>query len=211
MRIVIYLFRHGKTIDADEKRYKGHLDVPLSDEGISQIKCQVNQLKQRLRKYSNHTQPVDLDAIYTSDLSRTVQSAKIIADVFNLTPIKKTALKERNFGQWEGMTFDEINSKYPKDFSAWANDPLTFSPSGGESTTDLYNRVIPAFNDILKQRTHGHIVIMGHGGVNRIILCHLLKIPLQHCFRIEQDFAALNVIEIYDNMPVVKELNYTAY
>ncbi len=193
----IYLIRHGETEDADSGRYKGHLDVPLSENGIKQIKKLAEYLLQ-------HT---DLKAVYTSDLNRAIKSAEIIAGLFGLKTVITGKLKERNFGEWEGMTFNEIEAKWPDAFKAWAANPLKFSAVGGESTLEARNRVMPAFNKIIDQHKEQNIAIVSHGGVIRIILCELLGIPLENIFRIEQDFAALNIIELWD-YPVIKQINY---
>jgi alpha-ribazole phosphatase/probable phosphoglycerate mutase len=190
----VYLIRHGETEDADSRRYKGHIDVPLSASGIDQIK--------KLSELSS-----ELMAVYCSDLGRAVKSAEIIAGPFGLKPVIVENLKERNFGVWEGMTFDEIKDRWPDAFTAWADNPLRFSPIEGESTLEARERVLPVFNEITDSHKGQNIAIVSHGGVIRIILCELLGIPLENIFRIEQGFAALNVIEMWD-YPVVKHINY---
>lgn len=205
----IYLIRHGETEDADSRRYKGHIDVPLSENGIAQVKRLSEYFVQNCSKLFNAVQRSSgsLDAVYSSDLGRAVKSAEIIAGPFGLKPVIKKGLKERNFGVWEGMTFDEISKKWPDAFGAWAANPLKFSPMEGESTLEARDRTLPVFHEIVDKHKEQNIAIVSHGGVIRIILCELLGIPLENIFRIEQDFAALNVIEMWD-YPVVKRLNY---
>ncbi|MBF0555445.1 MAG: histidine phosphatase family protein [Nitrospirae bacterium] len=186
------------TVNAQERRYKGHIDVPLSDEGIRQAK--------RLAEFIRN-----LDApirIFCSDLSRAVKTAETIGQPFGITPVPLKGLRERHFGAWEGMTFDEIKAAYPKEFTSWARDPMSFSPVGGESTMDVSLRVLPVFYDLIKDRGDETIAVVAHGGVNRVILCDILGIPLTHIFRVEQDFICLNIIDFYDGVPVVKLLNY---
>ena len=206
----VYLIRHGETEDADSRRYKGHIDVPLSEKGVEQMK--------RVAKYimgdSNLARRVPLrngcggplTAVYCSDLSRAIKSAEIIAHPCDLKPVHIKGLKERSFGEWEGMTFDEIKEKWPDAFCAWAANPLKFSPMGGESTTEVRDRAIKALNEITVKHEEQNIAIVSHGGVIRVVLCELLGIPLENIFRIEQGFAALNVIEIWD-YPVVTLIN----
>ncbi len=202
----VYLIRHGETEGAETKRYKGHIDVPLSDNGIEQVKRLSAFLEgTRSRRPDMTISPIH--AVYCSDLDRAIKSAEIIAGPHGLKPVINEGIKERNFGVWEGMSFEEINEKWPDAFSAWADNPLRFSPMNGESTLAARDRAMPAFQEIVNNHKEGNIAIVTHGGVIRIILCELLGIPLENIFRIEQDFAALNVIEIWD-YPVVKHINY---
>ena len=105
------------------------------------------------------------------------------------------------------MTFNEIKEKYPEEFEAWANNPLRYSPIKGESTIEVKDRTIPSLTKILDNHKGENIAVVAHGGVNRIILCHFLGIPLENIFRIEQDYAAVNIVELWDKYPVIKLIN----
>jgi len=238
----LYLIRHGETEDAGLRRYKGHLDVPLSERGIRQMEAVAKYLKMEDGKGKME----DITGVYCSDLKRAIQSAEIIAKPLGLKPVVVSELRERNFGQWEGMTFEEIAKKWPDTFKAWAEDPLRHSPPGGESTLEVRERVIDALDKILKELQSGSswfkkvvqdsskivqngskvdnnttlnnieqslttlnqiIIVVAHGGVNRVILAELLGMPLENIFRIEQDYACVNIIDFHDGYPVVKGFN----
>ena len=154
-----------------------------------------------------HRASSKLSAIYCSPLSRALKSAEIIAEPHGLKPIVIEDLRERSFGIWEGMTFTEIKENYPKEFEAWAGNPLRYSPVDGESTVEVRERAVKAVDSLLSNHNSEHIAIVAHGGVNRIILCHIMGIPLENIFRIEQDFAAVNIIEFWEKYPVVKLIN----
>jgi alpha-ribazole phosphatase/probable phosphoglycerate mutase len=203
----IYLIRHGEVADANPRRYNGHIDVPLSENGAEYIKRLAAFLSTEARRRGGAEESSALKAVYCSGLIRAVNSAEIIAEPFGLKPVVIDGLKERGFGQWEGMSFDEVNEKWPDAFTAWADDPLKFSPIGGESTIETRDRVIPVFNKIVDDHKGEEIAVVSHGGVIRVILCEMLGIPLENIFRIEQDFGALNVIEIWD-YPIVERMNY---
>ncbi|MFA5354405.1 MAG: histidine phosphatase family protein [Thermodesulfovibrionales bacterium] len=221
MATTVYLIRHGETEGSGEKRYKGSIDVPLSERGVEQIRrssrfITYNLLSKAVSKYAGYLCDLHgkaeapengLSAVYCSPLSRALKSAEIIAEPHGLPPIVIPDIRERSFGIWEGMTFTEIKEKHPVEFEAWANNPLDYSPIEGESTLAVKERVIRALDEILSSHPDGSIAIVAHGGVNRVILCHLLGIPLENIFRIEQDFAAVNIIELWERYPVVKALN----
>ena len=240
MVTTLYLVRHGETAGSETKRYKGSIDVPLSENGAEQVKASSLLIQEYLGKayfskhmsylkeihkssdYSTDEQKAEtersaeglrnskdsgLQAVYTSNLSRAVRSAGIIAEPYSLKPVEIPDLRERSFGLWEGMTFTEIKEKYPEEFEGWANDPLRYSPIEGESTIAVKERVIPWLAKILEGHKGDNISVVAHGGVNRIILCHVLGMPLENIFRIEQDYAAVNIIEFWDKYPVVKLIN----
>ena len=239
MVTTLYLIRHGETIGSEVKRYKGSIDVPLSEAGIAQMKEASVFIANKLRrsgitKYKSYLNDIHasfpdmpddkeamLSAVYCSNLSRAVRSAEIIAGPHGLQPLVVPEFRERNFGVWEGMTFNEIKDQYPSEFEAWASDPLKYSPVNGESTSVVYDRAIRALDGIMNkhaaesadrkvsdnQGPADSIAIVAHGGVNRIILCYLLGVPLENVFRIEQDHAAVNIVEFWGRYPVVKLLN----
>ena len=226
MVTTLYLIRHGETEGSETKRYKGSLDVPLSENGLEQAKKTAAFLVERLEsshssKYLSYWKDIHgegpdlpapdsgrlLAAVYCSHLSRAVKSAEIISEPYGLEPVIVDDLRERGFGIWEGMAFNEIREKYPREFEAWASNPLKYSPIGGESTLEVRDRAVGALDRILSDHQGENIAIVAHGGVNRVILCHIMGIPLENVFRIEQDFAAVNIIEFWEKYPVVKLLN----
>jgi alpha-ribazole phosphatase/probable phosphoglycerate mutase len=200
----LYIIRHGATEGSEEPRYKGSMDVPLSEHG----KVQVQKTADVMAK--NGFTP---GTIYCSDLSRARVSAEIIGGRFAMTatmpiiPIIIEEFRERDFGRWEGMSFKEIGKKFPEDFDAWAKDPLRFSPLDGESTLEVKARVMPKLKEVLEAHDGGNVTLVAHGGVNRIILCEMLGLSLEYIFRIEQDNACLNIIRFYDELPVIELLN----
>jgi len=229
MATTLYLIRHGETVGSDTQRYKGGMDVPMSSRGIAQIKKVSAFIASRLQRSGTTLQksylndihstlprmfdndPAKLSAVYCSDLGRALDSAEIIANPYDLKPLVVPELRERNFGVWEGMTFNEIRELYPSEFDAWASDPLKHSPVNGESTVEVFHRVMGALDIIMSKYSSespaDHIAVVAHGGVNRIILCHLMGVPLENIFRIEQDAAAVNIIEFWGRYPVIKLLN----
>lgn len=227
MVTTLYLIRHGETEGSAVKRYLGSIDVPLSAKGVQQVMevsafIRVDLKTLGASQHSSYLKEVHraphtdreyglkegaLHAVYSSDLSRAIKSGQIVAEPYALEVIVVSELRERSFGIWEGMTFQEIKETYPSEFESWADNPLKYSPPGGESTIEVHERVIRALDMILSNHRGDRIAIIAHGGVNRIILCHLLGIPLENIFRIEQNHGAVNIIEFWEKYPVVKLIN----
>mgnify|MGYP001181867715 FL=1 len=192
----VYLVRHGAiTLPAGGRRFIGQTDVPLSDEGIRQA-C---RLKEALRC-------ADLSAVYCSDLLRCVETARIIAEPHGIAPISEARLREIFLGQWEGLAFDEVSARYPEEYRARGLDMVNYRPPGGESFMDCARRALPAFFDILGAE-EGNVLVVGHAGVNRILLCRTMGISLARLFEIEQSYGCLNVIRFNDFRFEVKLVN----
>ena len=210
MLTTLYLVRHGETEGSDRQYYHGSTDTGLSGTGITQIKSVAAFIAKRLMTSSpdgQNNRENTLAAVYCSSLKRAIDSAEIIAGPHGLKPIEIPDLRERSFGIWEGMTFTEREEKHPEAFAASLASPLTYSPVGGENAVQVRERVTRAMERICVQHKGANISVVAHGGVNRIILCHVLGMPLENAFRIEQDYGAVNIIEFWDTYPVVKLIN----
>jgi len=193
----LYLCRHGEVIGDGKRRYNGHRDVDISEVGVRQMEV----LKARLAD-------APLAAIYSSDLIRTVRGAGIIGAHHNAPKIIKVEFRERNVGVWEGMSFEEIEYKYPVEWKAWLDDIVHVAPPDGESLLEVSHRVMPVLRQTLSENAGREILLVAHGGVNRVILADALRLDLKQVFHIEQHYGSLNIIDYYDDgMSVVKLLN----
>ncbi|MEW6220186.1 MAG: histidine phosphatase family protein [Thermodesulfobacteriota bacterium] len=198
----VLLIRHGETVDARLGRYHGATDVPLAPAGRAQIE---RLAMSPLWEQGLGGQPVE--AVYASALTRAWESAVILARAVGLYPRKVPDLAERRFGNWEGRTLAEITRDDPGALAAWAHDPAGFRPPGGESVADLAARVRPIWQDLVAAHPGGRLAIVSHGGVIRVLLADLLGLPLANLLRLRQDFAALSVVELWDE-PVLERMNW---
>lgn len=193
----IYLVRHGEIAGSGVFRYNGQTDVPLTQQGLDQYHLLAERLSDK---------PVS--ACYTSDLSRCVQGARILCARWGLEPVLKKELRELSFGAWEGMTWNELAERFPDEWRARMNDLVGYRVPGGENLCDLHSRLIPEVERIIGRHQGEDVLVVGHGGSNRVILLSALGAPLSSMFRIEQDYGCLNIIDYYsDGNPVVKLLN----
>src|SRR5207247_6979369 len=163
---LIYLLRHGE-VEADPRRFIGHLDVPLSARGEAQCRAQARRLT-----------GASIAALYTSDLVRARCSGEIIGAPHGLTPTQVPDLREMAMGRWEGLTADEIRAREPDAFAGWMTRIGEFPFPEGESVPDLVARAGPAFDAIVATAPGPAIAIVAHGGTHRGLLCRLLGLPL---------------------------------
>ena len=191
----IHLIRHGEVESAH--RYNGHRDVALTARGVDQY----HQLKPRL-------DPDAIGACYTSDLTRTVRGGEILAPYLWVEPLKVPELRELNCGAWQGLTLAEIQANRPEEWAARLADLVNFRAPGGESLADLAARVLPAISEIVARHRGEEVLVVAHGGVNRVILMDAIGAPLASMFGIEQSYCCLNVIDYFaDGNSVVQLAN----
>jgi alpha-ribazole phosphatase len=184
IRKTVYLVRHGAVdYSPGHKRYVGQLDLGLSPEGERQAEG-VGRILSDIR----------LAGIWCSDLLRSRRTAELIGEPQGLRPEATSDLREIAMGEWEGLSFAEIARQYPEDYEARGRDLTHWRPPGGESVADCSRRVLKAFGSVTDS-LGSDLLIVGHAAVNRIILCHVLGMPMENLFRIGQDYGCLNVIQ----------------
>jgi alpha-ribazole phosphatase len=194
----LYLIRHGEITTSKEWRYVGHLDVELTNTGIAQMKM----IGERLLKEQ-------IDVLLSSDLRRTKKGAQIIGDMLGITFQSHADFREIKLGQWEGLTRDEIVAQFPDEFEMRSQNLTQFRIKDGESFEDLQHRVLNKLNDVLEEYTGKNIALIAHGGVNRVILTHVLGMEISNLTRIDQSYGCLNIVDYFDGLPVVRLLNST--
>lgn len=184
----LYLIRHGATRLTAEDRFAGEVGVDLSEEG----RWQAELLGQRLRRES-------LTAIYCSPLSRTVETARIIAGRCALEPVPVDGLREISHGRWEGLTRREVEERYAAEYAAWQEDPFTFAPEGGETGVAVLARALPAVRAIVTRHAGERVAVVSHKATIRILISSLLGFDARgYRDRLDQAPASLNVLDFRD-------------
>ena len=121
---------------------------------------------------------VNFSNIYSSPLKRALNTAKIIAEGTGHEVRVMNDLKEIDFGKWEGLKFDEINTMYKEDYQGWLEDPYNHPPTGGESFNDLIARADKEIKKIVQENPDGSsVAIVSHGGVILSLIVNWLGIP----------------------------------
>lgn len=193
----LYLIRHGQVKGFEQRRYNGHADVALTDLGVEQY----HLLKDRLA--DSH-----ISACYSSDLTRCKIGANIICEQFGIEPVHRSELRELNIGIWESLTWQEIQSRWPNEWQARLNDLVNYRVPEGENLLDVEARAMPVVREMLERHRGQELLLVGHGGLNRIILLNAIGAPLINMFNIEQNYGCLNIIDYYaDGRATVKLLN----
>jgi 2,3-bisphosphoglycerate-dependent phosphoglycerate mutase len=147
----IILARHGETDWNRERRWQGHSDRPLNDTGRDQARALATELA---------GEPIS--AIYSSDLLRSHETARIVAEQFGLDVVSVPGLRERRFGSWEGLEDVEVERLFPG----------VRSPPDGESRDEMLERVLESLDAIVTSHPGRTVLVVSHGGPIRAVLRH---------------------------------------
>jgi len=184
----IYMVRHGATQLSAEDRFAGAVDVHLSDEG----KFQAAQLAERLADDA-------ITAVYCSPMTRTIQTATILATPHNLDVIHRDGLREIHHGHWEGMRRADVEAQFPDEYAAWEEDPFTFAPEGGEAGVNVIARALPVIREIVLEHRGQNVLVVSHKATLRLLISSLLGFDARgYRDRLDQSPACLNALDFKD-------------
>ncbi|HNX93329.1 MAG TPA: alpha-ribazole phosphatase [Syntrophomonas sp.] len=158
----VLLLRHGQTEWNALQKYQGHMDIALNDTGREQAG--------KIARYLHDNE--NIEAIYCSDLSRSRETAEIIAHELHLPVQVDKRLREIGFGSWEGMTYEEVKCMYPEEYEKWFNNNLEIKVPGGESVDELLARSLPVLSE-LAERHEGTVLVVSHGGLIKTVLNYM--------------------------------------
>ena len=198
---ITILLRHGDTRLSPEHRFSGLSDEPLSADGARQVSAAARRLASGAR----------IDAIVSSPLRRAAATAAMVAKKLVLTAATDDDLRETDFGEWEGLTIAEIQSRWPEAVVAWQRDPEK-APPGGESFADTACRVNRACERILRENKGQTVLIVSHITPIKIMLCQALGAPLLSLYRLYLGSACINEIQWHGKeFAAVRKVNDTSH
>ena len=177
----IDLIRHGEPVGG--AKFRGHIDDPLSEKGWAQMRAAVQG-------------EGAWQAVVSSPLLRCAEFAAELAASAGAPLEIEAGFKEIGFGEWEGRTAEELMQSAPDCLDRFWRDPARYTPPGGEALGVFAARVTASWSDTLARHAGKKILLVAHGGVNRVILCHVLQIPLQNMFRLQVPFAGMSRVRV---------------
>ena len=197
----LLMVRHGDTELDSAHRYWGSTDVKLSADGLRQAE----RLRDRLAGEK-------IDAVYSSDLKRALVAAETIASRHQLDVIPCAELREIDFGNIEGLTYEEISQLYPEFFTKfWIQRVPNLGFPGGEGIGEFNSRVSKFTGRLKEHAAEETILIVAHRGSLSILICQLLDIELEFRRQFRLDLASLSIVETYPQGAIVSLLNGTAH
>ena len=200
MATELILIRHAETEWNKESKYQGHQDIKLNEKG-----------KIQSVKLGNYPSLKEIDIIYCSDLKRAYNTALAVNKFHNVCIRQESGLREINFGEWEGMTYSDVEKEYPDLLHNWIDDPATTDPPGGEKLHDFMDRIVATFREIIKENREQNITVVTHGGVIKLYLTYLLQMPLTNQWQFNISSTGISIINIYGEKAIIQSLNNTVH
>jgi len=165
------LVRHARTDWNEQGRWQGQSDGLLNALGWQQVRELIRELAGE-----------QFEAVYSSDLRRARSTARAVARLQHLPVQTDARLREINLGEWEGQLGAEIPLLYPREWEERQRRPLDSHPPGGESVLDLAQRALPFFEEICARHPGGDLLVVSHGLLLGVYLCHVLRLPLEQSY-----------------------------
>lgn len=198
--VKLYIIRHAESQWNPIGRYQGLLDPELSDRGLQQAE-----------RLGEHFRAIDLDAIYSSPLKRTMQTAFQVARRKELEVIKEERVREIDHGVWSGLLVQEVQERFPEQFRQWLEEPHMVSFEGGESLRDVHLRVSSFIEEIRRRHWGQSVAIVSHTVPIRAMYCALLGIDLSKFWSFGCDNASYSLVHMESFRNVIIRLNITCH
>lgn len=178
---VFDLLRHGEPVGG--KKYRGQIDDPLSEKGWQQMRHAVGNYR-------------SWDVVISSPLSRCAAFAQELAARHTIPLEIETRYRELGFGEWEGKTAAELLARDAALLLRFWQDPARHTPPAGEPLAQFRERVLSAFNETLAHHVGQRVLIVAHAGVIRMLISHVLDMPLDRLFRIDVPNAGVSRLRV---------------
>ena len=196
----VYVIRHGQTAWNLEEVFRGRADIPLDETGKKEVHLAGEAL-------INET----IHAIYSSPLSRSMETAENIAKFQNVDVAPLHEIIDISYGDWEGKPLAEVQGKFPDLYGRWLKEPHNIRFPNGETLEEVGSRAMEAVNRLVTKHKDENIALVAHRVPNKVICCALIGIDYSNFWRIQQDTASTNLFVFKDDQWIVSFLNDTSY
>jgi broad specificity phosphatase PhoE len=194
----IILARHGETEWNVEEVFRGRIDIELNETGVRQAELLAEYLSSR-----------KISAIYSSPLRRALRTAEAIARYHKLKVEIAPGLIDCNFGEWQGLSLQEVKDRYQEPYTEWRENPHLVKMPEGESLNDVRERALSVVG--IAAKYEGTVVLVSHRVVNKVLICALLGLDNSHFWNIKQDVCGITTFTYENKQFILTEHNNTSY
>ncbi|MCI0546089.1 MAG: histidine phosphatase family protein [Candidatus Rokubacteria bacterium] len=196
MTLRLLLVRHAQTPWNVERRFQGWRDTPLSEAGLRQAAAVGRALAE-----------TPIHAIYASPLERARATAEAIGAARGLPVHLHEAFKEVGYGEWEGLTGDEVRARAPEAFQAWLAAPQSIVPPGGEPLVEVQRRVLAGLADLRARHDGQTVCVVAHAITGRILILEVLGLPLERLWSVHLAATGISELEFRDDWSALHRMN----
>jgi probable phosphoglycerate mutase len=201
MSLKLHFLRHGETVYSQTGGYCGETDPELTPAGVMMAK-----------DFAKTYQSTTWQAVYVSPKKRTIATAKPLCDAIGLEMQIRDGLREINYGEWEGLSAEEVRENFLEDYVHWLTEPAWNPPTGGETAVEIASRAMPVIAEIEQIHPDGNVLVVSHKATIRIMLCSLLGIDLgRYRDRIDCLAASLSIVKLDIHGPLLQVLGDRAH
>ena len=196
----IYLVRHGQTAWNKEEIFRGRTDIPLDETGLKQAEL-----------VGQYFKGMEIQAIYSSSLSRAWQTAQKVAQFHDLKVQPLQGIIDMSFGNWEGRPHQEIRESDKETYRQWVETPHLVRLPGGESLDDVRKRAMAAIEEVIRNHPEKTLVLVSHRVICKVLICAILGLDSSHFWQITQDTTAINLIQDRNGKYILSLMNETCH
>ncbi len=160
---LVYLVRHGQTAWNKSEIFRGRVDVPLNETGLKEAELAAEYFRGKM-----------VETIYTSPLSRAMQTAERIAGVLGLRVSQHPGITDMSFGNWEGRPIKEVGSSDPDRFRLWQERPDLLKVPGGETLAEVGTRAMVALEEVIQTHADSTVIMVSHRVITKVLICAIL-------------------------------------
>jgi len=196
----IYLVRHGQTAWNKEEIFRGRSDVPLNETGLREASSAAEYFR-----------GMEVQAIYSSPLSRAWQTAQKISEVVRreITPLE--GINDMSFGKWEGQPLRDVQKNHNEMYRQWIEAPHLLKIPGGESLDEVRTRAMAALEEVIRSHPQKTLILVSHRVINKVLICGILGLDNSHFWQIGQDTTAINLIRYRNGTYALSLLNESCH
>ncbi|OGO24912.1 MAG: hypothetical protein A2144_13400 [Chloroflexi bacterium RBG_16_50_9] len=196
----VILARHGETDWNAAEIFRGRFDVALNETGEKQAES--------LGKYLSK---IDINAIYSSPLKRALKTAEAIASYHSLGVHVARGLIDFDFGEWQGLSHNEVRERYPELYARWLDHPEQVVMPGGEGLEDVKRRVMAVAHRVIGTLRGGVAVLVSHRVVNKVLICAMLGLDNSHFWNVRMDACGLTIFSYRGGKFILNRHNDTSF
>ncbi len=195
----VILVRHGETEWNVTEVFRGRIDIGLNETGVKQAEL-----------LAEHLSEMKIDAVYSSPLRRALTTAEKIANYHKLDVVITPGLMDLDFGEWQGLSHQEVRNKYKELYAQWKSHPDRVRMPAGEGLDEVRKRAMSVVDKVIAEY-EGSVVLVSHRVVNKVLICALLGLDNSHFWNIRQDTCGMTIFACENERFILSRHNDTSY